>query len=163
MTLAIEDQPAPANNKGGFLLGTGVVFLVLTAGAIGGGWFLGNMLGAEAGAAKADAAEAVAHAAAGDFESALALHPLPAMTTALAAPADVWVRLEATLLFEETVDERIGEEVHQDIFAFLRSVKPYQIEGASGYRHFKADLEEIARIRSEGKVKGVLIRTMLFE
>ncbi|MHB2263938.1 flagellar basal body-associated FliL family protein [Aliihoeflea sp. PC F10.4] len=162
MTLAIEDQ-TPATKKGGSLLVTGAVLLVLTAGAIGGGWFLGNMLGAEAGAAKADAAEAAAHAASSEFETALALYPLPAMTTALAEPADVWVRLEASLLFDELVDERIGEQVHQDIFAFLRSVKPYQIEGASGYRHFKADLEEIARVRSEGKVKGVLIRTMLFE
>ena len=135
---------------------------VLTAGAIGGGWFLGDMLGAEAGEARASAAQA-AEQAAGEFESALALYPMPVMTTSLAAPSDVWVRLEATLLFDGVVDEAVGEQVHQDVFAFLRTVKPYQIEGASGYRHFRSDLEDIARIRSEGKVKGVLLRALMFE
>ncbi|MCO6392890.1 flagellar basal body protein FliL [Aliihoeflea aestuarii] len=162
MTLAIDDQ-TPGAKKGGSLLLTGAVLLVLTAGAAGGGWFLGNMLGAEAGEARASAAEAAANAESGEFESALALYPMPVMSTGLAAPSDVWVRLEATLLFDEAVDELVGEQVHQDVFAFLRTVKPHQIEGASGYRHFKTDLEDIARIRSEGKVKGVLIRTLMFE
>ena len=162
MALAIEDQSATPK-KGGSLVVTGAVLLALTGGAVGGGWFLGNMLGAEAGEARATAAEAIAHADAQDFESTLALYPMPVMSTGLAAPSDIWVRLEATLLFNETVDETIGEQVHQDVFAFLRTVKPHQIEGASGYSHFKADLEDIARIRSEGKVKGVLIRTLMFE
>lgn len=162
MAAAIEDK-TDEKKKGGSAVVTGVVFLVLTAGAVGAGWFLGDMLGSEARAAKAEAAEVIAGAEAGAHESSLALLPLPAITTALAAPADVWARLETTLLFEEKVDELVGEAVHQDILAFLRTIKPHQIEGASGYRHFKADLDDIARIRSDGKVKGVLIRTLLFE
>ena len=79
----------------------GAVLLVLTAGAVGGGWMLGSMLGTEAGEARATAAEATANAQAAEFESALALYPMPVMSTALAAPSDVWVRLEATLLFDE--------------------------------------------------------------
>ena len=39
----------------------------------------------------------------------------------------------------------------------------HQIEGASGYQHLKADLDERARIRSDGHVKQVLVRTLLFE
>lgn len=161
MTLAIEDQTQASKNRAS-LIATGAVMAILTAGAIGGGWFLGNMLGAEAGEARASAAQA-AEQAADAFESTLALYPMPVMTTSLAAPSDVWVRLEATLLFDGAVDEAVGEQVHQDIFAFLRTVRPYQIEGASGYRHFRSDLEDIARIRSEGKVKGVLLRALMFE
>ncbi len=159
--MAIEDQTE--KKKSASPLVTGAVFLALTAGAIGGGWMLGQVLGAEAGAARTLAAEAAAGLEKAEFESALALMPLPAMTTAMSPPADVWARLEATLLFEESVDEALGEAIHQDILAFLRTVKPHQIEGASGYRHFKADLDDIARIRSEGKVKGVLVRALLFE
>lgn len=162
MAAAIEDMTGE-KKKGSSVVVTGIVFLVLTAGAVGAGWFLGDMLGSEANAARAEAAEVLADARSGEHESSLALLPLPAITTALAAPADVWARLETTLLFEETIDETVGEAVHQDILAFVRTIKPHQIEGASGYRHFKADLDDIARIRSDGKVKGVLIRTLLFE
>lgn len=160
----IEDQTEPAKTKkGGSLILLGAVFLVLTAGAVGAGWFLGDMLGKEASAAKAAVAAEATEDGEGDYESTLALLPLPAINTSLAAPADVWARLEASLLFETETDELVAEAVHQDFLAFVRTVKPHQIEGASGYRHFKADLLEIARVRSEGKVKDVLIRTLLFE
>ena len=45
----------------------------------------------------------------------------------------------------------------------IRTVKMHEIEGASGFRHLKEDLEERAAIRSDGHVKQVLIRTLLFE
>ena len=50
-----------------------------------------------------------------------------------------------------------------DFLAFVRTLKLHQIEGASGFQHFKADLEDRAAIRSGGHVKQVLIRTLLFE
>jgi len=55
------------------------------------------------------------------------------------------------------------ETIHQDLLAFLRTLKMYQVEGASGYQHLKADLQERAAIRSDGHAKDVLIRTLLFE
>jgi len=45
----------------------------------------------------------------------------------------------------------------------VRTVKLHQIEGASGYQHLKADLEERAALRSEGHAKQILIRTLLVE
>jgi flagellar FliL protein len=42
-------------------------------------------------------------------------------------------------------------------------VKLAQVEGASGFQHLKADLEERAAVRSGGKVRKILIRTLLFE
>ena len=53
--------------------------------------------------------------------------------------------------------------IHQDILAYVRTLKLHQIEGSSGLIHLKADLDERAAIRSDGHVKRVLIRTMLFE
>ncbi|EHK52231.1 flagellar basal body-associated FliL family protein, partial [Allomesorhizobium alhagi] len=55
------------------------------------------------------------------------------------------------------------ESIHQDLLAYLRTVKLHQVEGASGFQHLKADLEERAKIRSGGHVKQFLIRTLLFE
>jgi flagellar FliL protein len=45
----------------------------------------------------------------------------------------------------------------------MRTVKLPQVEGASGFQHLKEDLEERARIRSGGRVKKILIKTLLFE
>ena len=57
----------------------------------------------------------------------------------------------------------LADAIHQDLLAFVRTVKMHQIEGASGFQHLKADLEERASIRSGGHAKQVLIRTLLFE
>lgn len=45
----------------------------------------------------------------------------------------------------------------------MRTVKLDQIQSASGFRHLKSDLEERADIRSDGRIKRVLIKTFLFE
>ena len=60
-------------------------------------------------------------------------------------------------------DPGLADAIHQDLLAFVRTVKMHQIEGASGFQHLKADLAERASIRSDGHVKAVLIRTLLFE
>ena len=57
----------------------------------------------------------------------------------------------------------MADAIHQDLLAFVRTVKMHQIEGASGFQHLKADLGERASIRSGGHAKAVLIRTLLFE
>jgi len=36
----------------------------------------------------------------------------------------------------------LTEQIHQDLLALVRTLKMHQIEGASGYQHLKADLEE---------------------
>ncbi|MBX3531273.1 MAG: flagellar basal body-associated FliL family protein [Rhizobiaceae bacterium] len=152
-----------------------VVLLVLTAAAMGAGWFFGGMLGAsaptEAEAAAAAAAAAAhakpdAHGAPEGHDGApenLRVYPLETITTNLADPTEVWVRLELALVFTEQPDPELAETVHQDILAYMRTVKARQIERPSGFQHLRSDLDERARVRSDGKVKQVLIRTMLFE
>ena len=89
--------------------------------------------------------------------------PLAPITTNLAAPDNIWVRLELSLVLDAPQPAELAERIHQDLLAFVRTLKMHQIEGASGFRHLKADLEERAAIRSDGHVKEVLIRTLLFE
>lgn len=141
------------------------VLLALTAATAGAGWFFGGMLGAipdPEGAA--EAAHEGGHS--GTVEAApvdLRVFPLETITTNLADPVDVWVRLELALVFAERSDPELAEIIHQDILAYLRTVKARQIEGPSGFQHLRSDLDERARVRSDGKVRQVLIRTMLFE
>jgi len=167
-------EAAPPPKKGPSLLVQGAVVLVLTLAALGGGWFAGNRLSAElqisGGSEPAPASHATpaghGDAQGGTGEDAPAnplLVSLAPMTTNLAAPDTVWVQMELALLLDQPQPPEMIETIHQDLFAYLRTVKLHQIEGASGYRHLKGDLEERARIRSDGHVKQVLIRVLIFE
>jgi flagellar FliL protein len=161
------------------------ILLVMTGAAIGIGWLSGSYLNgtvphdpaaAEAAArpAKSDAhggeAKADAHGdAKGEHgEAAAAGNPLlldlPPIMTNIAAPSDIWLRVELSVVFDEPPqDPGLADAIHQDLLAFVRTIKMHQIEGASGFQHLKADLGERASIRSGGHAKSILIRTLLFE
>jgi flagellar FliL protein len=142
------------------------VLLVLTLATAGAGWFFGGMLGATPVPEEPapPPAEAEGHGKPEDpAVHSVRVFPLETITTNLSDPTDVWVRLELALVFTDLPDPELAEIVHQDILAYLRTVRARQIEGASGFQHLRSDLDERARIRSDGKVRQVLIRTILFE
>ena len=91
---------------------------------------------------------------------------LPPVVTNLASPADVWVRLEATLLFEGKTLPRgdaLAGEIAGDILAFLRTESLAQIQGVAGLEDLRQDLNERAAIRSEGKVRELIIRSLVVQ
>jgi flagellar FliL protein len=97
---------------------------------------------------------------------AFVLVPLPPLTTNLAGRTRVWVRLEGTLVMKADLGEegpRLANKIGEDIVAFLRTVTPEQLEGASGFQHLREDLNDRIRIRSEGKVTDILIQTLIIE
>jgi len=167
--MAAVPVDAEAPKKGPSLVLQLIVFLVLTVLAVGGGWMTGQLLGGEKRQAESAGEQAGADEHSSDEHDAekvvesLRILPLETMTTNLADPQEVWIRLELALVFQDQPDPEIAEVVHQDLLAYLRTVKARQIDGPSGFQHFKSDLDERAQIRSDGKVKQVLIRTMLFE
>jgi flagellar FliL protein len=89
--------------------------------------------------------------------------PLAQITTNLAAPSETWIRLEASIVVDEPPEPELADSVHQDLLAYVRTVRMHQVVGPSGFQHLRAELNERASVRSEGKVKRVLIRTLLFE
>lgn len=94
------------------------------------------------------------------------LLPLPPVTTNLGGASRVWIRLEATLVMQADLGEKavpLANKISEDIVAFLRTVTPEQLEGASGFQHLREDLNDRIRIRSEGKVTDILIQTMIIE
>ncbi|MCT8989273.1 flagellar basal body-associated FliL family protein [Chelativorans sp. SCAU2101] len=156
--------------KGPSLIAQAAAFLAVTALAIGMGWFAGSRLEAERPADpeprsfRPESRQAEETASADEAEqpdsSVLALD---AITTNLADPTDVWVRVELVAVFDGPADPALARAVHQDLFAYLRALKLKQIESASGFQHLKEDLRERARIRSDGRVTDILIQTFIYE
>ncbi|UUP16814.1 flagellar basal body-associated FliL family protein [Nitratireductor thuwali] len=169
MTLVIQEEE---QKKGAPVIVQAAVLLVVTAMAIGMGWYTGGYL-EERQIVKAEptgindgskaAAAAAPAAAEGEAPLPPVVHSLDPITTNLADPTEIWVRMELALVFSGQVDPALAEAIHQDLFAFMRTVKLRQIESASGFQHLKEDLLERARIRSDGQVENVLFRTFLFE
>lgn len=177
--LPIEGLSPP--KKGPSLLVQGGILLALTLVAAGMGWATGGQLAPgketasqESAVPAASPAKAEGEGAKGEGETkgeAVApavpgtptVVPLAPINVNLAAPSDIWIRLELALEFAGKPEPGVADSVHQDLLAFARTLKLYQIEGPRGIVHLKADLDERARLRSDGKVSRVLIRTMLFE
>lgn len=178
MTVVAEPEP----KRGPSLVAQIAVLLALTAIAAGIGWFSGGFLiRSQPSAAEADATpSAPSHppagekaAVAGHGQSAGAGNPaassgrvvdLAPITTNLAVPDTIWIRLELSLVLDkEPEDPDLVLTIQQDVMAYIRTVKLIQVQGASGFQHLKSDLLERAKIRSQGLVKDVLVRTMIFE
>ena len=168
MTVATLD-PAPAPKKSSSLIVQVGVLLAMTGMAVGGGWFTGGyMRGEQAGeTAKPQAHGAAAADGHGDAaapEGHATIIPLAPITTNLAQPVNTWLRMEVALVFEKAPsDPGLADTIHQDLLTYVRTLKLHQIEGASGFLHLRADLEERAQMRSDGAVQRILIRTLLLE
>lgn len=164
--MANVEQVQP--RKGPSLVVQLAMLLVVTAAAIGMGWMSGGYLKgvgspssvpvAPENEGKVDQPPAAHEPGAGP--TLVALAPI---TTNIASPADTWIRMEVSVVYDAPQLPAMAEDIQQDLLAYVRTLKMHQIEGASGYQHLKADLAERASIRSQGHAKQVLIRTLLLE
>ncbi|ADV11102.1 flagellar basal body-associated protein FliL [Mesorhizobium sp. M7A.F.Ca.CA.001.09.2.1] len=144
------------------------MLLLVTAAAIGVGWMSGGYLkgvGAPASVPVAPENEGKIMQPAAAEQPGLGpmLVVLAPITTNIASPAGTWIRMEVSVVYDAPQPQAMSDDIHQDLLALVRTLKMHQIEGASGYQHLKADLEERAAIRSQGHAKQVLIRTLLLE
>lgn len=179
----VPDGEEAPKKKGGGLIMTIVIVLILSAIAGGGGWYVGGMLSgkfitqekkdeiakksAEAsaaagegkGEAKKPGEDSLPHLAT-EENGVVALEPI---TANLAYPSENWIRLEVALMFAGKPDEKVAEEIHQDIMAYLRTISLTQIQSARGFEHLRDDIKERAEIRSQGQIKDVMFRTFIVE
>ena len=91
---------------------------------------------------------------------------LPPIVTNLGAPQDTWVRLEGSIIFDPKAlphPEAVAGQIGDDILAYLRTVSLRQLEGPIGLENIRQDLNERAAIRSGGKVRGLVIRTLVVQ
>ncbi len=100
------------------------------------------------------------------FTGDLNLKSLASIVTNLGAPKGTWVRLEAAIVVGPDAakeENLLAGRISEDIVSFLRTVPLAQIEGANGFQNLREDLNDRARIRSEGKVREVIIQSLIVE
>jgi flagellar FliL protein len=113
----------------------------------------------------ASKAEKAAESHKGRYSEKAALHALAPIVTNLASPANTWIRLEASIVIDgEGGDAKaLAATITEDTVAYLRTLSLPLIEGSSGLLHLREDLNDRARIRSSGKVRDLIIHTLIVE
>jgi flagellar protein FliL len=95
----------------------------------------------------------------------VSLRTLAPIVTNLANPDKTWIRIEALLVMDEQTPDAgtLSAQIVEDIVAFLRTVSLTQIQGASGFQHLREDLNDRVRVRSGGKVRDLVVQSMIIE
>lgn len=98
--------------------------------------------------------------------SKLVTRDLPPLITNLQMPADMWVRLEGMLVFDQAdVDnpDVLSADITGDLIGYLRSLTLREIQGADGLMFLKQDLKERIVLRSEKKVRDFVIQSLVVQ
>lgn len=94
------------------------------------------------------------------------LMDLPPIVTNLSAPADTWVRVEASIIFDAKTmphPETVAAEIATDELAYLRTIGLAQLQGPIGLENIRQDLTDRAVTRSGGKVSELILRTLVVQ
>ncbi len=123
---------------------------------------------AEAAASDGGHAAEPAQGAASDEhgENTGIIRQLAPIITNLASPKDVWMRIEVSIVIKpeaKAEQDLIAVKSSDQILALLRTIDLAQIEGPSGFLHFREDINDLVRESSEHKVAQVLINSMVVE
>ncbi len=138
----------------------------LTLVAIAAGALLGLRLASVAKTEAPNVAEMAALKTAAPYAADANLRDLPPIIANLADPPDAWVRIQATLVFDGALTQKpdvVAAEIAEDILAFMRTLTLAQIAGASGLQHLREDLNERAAIRSNGRVRELILQTLVVQ
>jgi flagellar FliL protein len=147
-------------------LGFIVAMIVLSVIAAAGGGIFGLVGIGRMHEAAASKREKPAESTSMRFAGATTVRSLAPVVTNLAGPNGTWVRLEAAIMLEGDLGKEEGvlaSRITEDIVAFLRTIPLAQIEGASGFQHLREDLNDRARVRSNGKVRELVIQSLVVE
>lgn len=100
------------------------------------------------------------------FKASARLRKLAPVVTNMATPPGAWIRLEASVVTDALNEEEANILVARlggDVASYLRTISPSQIEGARGLQYLREDLNERASIRSNGKVRELIIETLVVQ
>jgi flagellar protein FliL len=84
----------------------------------------------------------------------------------LAGPQKSWARVELSMVTEGGARDDfalLSKTISEDLMSFLRTVPLSHVESAVGLEYLREDLSEIARLRSKGRVRDVLLRSLVVE
>jgi flagellar FliL protein len=103
---------------------------------------------------------------ASSFSPSARLRKIAPVITNLGSPPGSWIRMEASVVTDQLNEEDASSllaQLGEDIVSYLRTVSPVQIEGARGLQHLREDLNERATVRSNGKVRELIIETLVVQ
>jgi flagellar protein FliL len=95
-----------------------------------------------------------------------AVRELKPIITNLAAPDGAWIRLEMVVVIEPGGGPESEQQIAafvDDTLSYLRSVTAARLEGVGGLRDLREDLKERSTLRSNGRIREVLIVTMVVQ
>jgi flagellar protein FliL len=91
---------------------------------------------------------------------------MPPIVTNIASPADTWIRLEASIVFDAKTlphPEVVAAEIATDELAYLHTVSIAELQGPIGLENIRQDLRDRAFVRSGGKVSDLLLKTLVLQ
>lgn len=180
-----KEKDKKSGGKGGFVIAL-LLLAVLGAGA-GAGFSLTVLNGDKAGAPGKGqgAGKSEVHAAAaapgkagkpgegsggtkgaegdGPKDQTVNLDPI---LVSLAGPQKSWARLELAVVVEVVAKEDqapLLKSITENFMSFMHTVPLAHVESAAGLEYLREDLVEIARLRSKGRVRTVVLRSLVVE
>jgi flagellar FliL protein len=100
------------------------------------------------------------------YSDRMRIHELAPIITNLAHPSNTWIRLQAAIVFDSETSPKPDADaalIAADILAFLRTLPMEKIGGASGLQHLREELTDRAVIRTEGRVRELIIQTLVVQ
>ena len=161
-----EASPAPvAAAAGPSIMSLVIAMVVLTGLSLGAGGMFGLQVLSKSKHPAAKVEQKGGESPKLRYSEKATLHQLSPIVTNLASPEKAWIRLEASVVVEgEGVDVKaLSATITEDTVAYLRTLSLPLIEGASGYLHLREDLNERVRVRTAGKIRELIVHTMIVE
>ena len=173
MAKASDNKAESAGGAKASAMALVIPMLLLSLIAGGGGYIVATVLSSSPASAPSggeteqpQAAEAQVEASQEPAENASIIRQLSPIITNLASPKDTWMRIEVSIVINPEAraeQDLIAVKSSDQIMAFLRTVDLAQVEGPSGYLHFREDINDLVRESSDNKVAQVLISSMVVE
>jgi flagellar FliL protein len=91
---------------------------------------------------------------------------LQPLITNIMMPADLWVRLEGAIVYDQAeVDDPdiMLTELSGDLMAYLRTLTLREMQGADGLMFVRQDMKERVIARTQGKARDIIIQTLVVQ
>jgi flagellar protein FliL len=159
----MSDEPT---KKSGSVLQWLLVTVVMSLVSVTAGGFLGLQLVSQIKDTTAAARENKVEPTPPKYGGGTGIVNLPPVVTNLADPPDAWVRLQAAIVIDTKAvpqPDVLAAQIAEDYLGFLKTLTVAQIGGASGLQHLREDLSERAAIRSEGRIRELVIQSLVVQ
>lgn len=157
-------EAPPAKKPAGKLWLVGVLVVTLLGAA--GGFLVGKQIVAMVRTSETKAKSSEPAALASPYAGTVVVKELKPIVTNLVEPDSVMIRLQAALVYDTKAvpeGDALAAQIGDDMLAYVKTLTASQIQGASGLQQLKEDLTERASLRSDGKIREVVIETLVVQ